>query len=230
MQVSWLLGEEVSTETLVGVQEDSIDVVVELGGDILGEELNLVDHLSSLGALGGGALLGLLVVGFAGLSNGSWLNLGHVEAGSEGTGRGVWVVEQIVEGGRLKVGVLLVHLGDHDWGHGALALESGLLGNLIVRHLGADGGGELGGADEGHNVRVVLEDKHLLVGGGFIIDGRSNFDNGTSLQVWELNLKGKSVEGLSGEVSKLELVGVVIELEHLKDLGNDIEIFALLGS
>jgi len=73
--------------------------------------------------------------------------------------------------------VLLVNLGDNDWGHGALALEGSFLGNLIISDLGAHGGGELGGADESHDVGVVLQDKNFLGGGGFIIDGRSDFDN-----------------------------------------------------
>ena len=86
MEVSWLLGEEASTETLVGVQEDSVDVVVELSGDILGEELDLVDHVTALGSLSGGGLLGLLVVDLASLGSVSWLDLGNIEAGSEGGG------------------------------------------------------------------------------------------------------------------------------------------------
>ena len=76
--------------------------------------------------------------------------------------------------------MLLVNLGDNDWGHGALGFEGGLLSNFVVRDLGGNGGGELGGADESHDVGVVLEDKNFFVGGGFIIDGRSNLDNGSS--------------------------------------------------
>ena len=57
VEVGGFLWEEVGTESLVGVEEDSVDVVVELSGDILGQELDLVDHVTSLGALGGGALL-----------------------------------------------------------------------------------------------------------------------------------------------------------------------------
>ena len=61
MQVSGLLLEEVGSESLVGVEEDSVDVVVELGAHVLGQELDLPDHVSALGSLGGGALLVLLV-------------------------------------------------------------------------------------------------------------------------------------------------------------------------
>ena len=53
VKVSWFLGEEVSSETLMSVQENSVDIVVELSRNILGKELNLIDHLSSLGTLGG---------------------------------------------------------------------------------------------------------------------------------------------------------------------------------
>ena len=48
--------------------------------------------------------------------------------------------------------------------------------------------------------------------------------------MWELDLECKGVESLSGEVSELQFIGVVIKFEYLEDLGNDIEIFALLGS
>ena len=89
MEVGGLHWEEVGTETLVGVEEHSVDIVVELGGDILDEELNLVDQITAL-SLGGGSLLALLVVGLDAIDNISWLNLGHVEAGSEGGGAAVW--------------------------------------------------------------------------------------------------------------------------------------------
>lgn len=86
VKISWSLGEEVGTETLVGVEEDSVDVVVELGGNILGEELNLVDQITTLGSLGGGSLSRLSVVGLDGIVDGTWLNSGDIEAGSEGRG------------------------------------------------------------------------------------------------------------------------------------------------
>ena len=44
--------EEVSSETIVGVEKDTVGVVVELGGDILDEELDLVDGVcAALGSL-----------------------------------------------------------------------------------------------------------------------------------------------------------------------------------
>ena len=52
----------VENETVMGVEEDSVGVVVELGGDILDEELNLVDGVGvALLSLEAGGLLGLLV-------------------------------------------------------------------------------------------------------------------------------------------------------------------------
>lgn len=55
--------EEVGTETVVGVEEDLVGVGVELGGDVLNEEGNLVDGVGvALLALEAGGLLGLLVV------------------------------------------------------------------------------------------------------------------------------------------------------------------------
>ena len=58
MEVGGLLGEETGTETLVGVQQHSVYVVVELGRHVLHEELHLVDQVGSLGALARGGLLG----------------------------------------------------------------------------------------------------------------------------------------------------------------------------
>lgn len=85
MEVGGLLGEEVGAKTLVGVEEDSVDIIIELSGNILDEELHLVDNVS-LSGLGRRNLLGLLVVDLAGINSVSGLNLGHVEAGSEGGG------------------------------------------------------------------------------------------------------------------------------------------------
>ena len=49
MEVGWLGGEEVGSETLVGVEEDSVDIIIELSGNILDEELHLVDNVSLSG-------------------------------------------------------------------------------------------------------------------------------------------------------------------------------------
>lgn len=58
MEVGSFLGEEVLSETFVGVEKDLVDVVAELGADILGKELNLIDQVSSFRSLGGRGLLG----------------------------------------------------------------------------------------------------------------------------------------------------------------------------
>ena len=47
--------------------------------------------------------------------------------------------------------------------------------------------------------------------------------------MWELELESKGVEDLTGGISELELVGVLVELEDLEDLGNDIEVTGGLG-
>jgi hypothetical protein len=228
VEVSWLGWEEVGTETFVGVEKDSVNVVIELGGNILDEELNLVDKFASL-TFGGRDLLGLFVVGFDALLNITWLNLGNVEAGSESGGRIIWGVEEIVERGGWEVLMFLLDVGEDDWGHADFALEGGLLGVLLIRDFLAESGGKLGRADESHDVRVVLEDEHLLVEGGLVVSGRSNLDNGALSQVWEFELEGKSVEGLARGISELKFVGVLIELKDLEDLSNDVKITVRFG-
>lgn len=229
-QWNWLVREEVGAKTLVGVEQDSVDVVVELGGHVLGEELHLPHHVSALLHLGrSDALLSLLVPHSDGIGHVAWLDSGNVEASSEGVDGVVWVVEQIVEGGVAEVLVLLVDLGQHDWGHGDLGLEGSLLGVLLVGDLG-QASSQFGGVDEGHDVRVVLEEEHVLLV-GLIDSHRSDSNNGSLSQVWELELESEGVEGLSGVVSELELVGVLVELEDLQDLHNHVEVVALvLGS
>jgi len=58
VEVGSFLGEEVLSETFVGVEKDLVDVVAELGADILGKELNLIDQVSSFRSLCGRGLLG----------------------------------------------------------------------------------------------------------------------------------------------------------------------------
>jgi hypothetical protein len=82
--VSWGV-EEVSTKTIVSVEEDSVGIVVELSGNILNEELKLVDGVGvALGTLEGRGLLGLLVVALGPLLYIGGLNLGNVELSAEG--------------------------------------------------------------------------------------------------------------------------------------------------
>ena len=58
MEVGSFLLEEVSTETFVGIEKDFIDIVVVLGGNILGKELNLIDVISTFRSLGRRSFLG----------------------------------------------------------------------------------------------------------------------------------------------------------------------------
>ena len=44
----------------------------------------------------------------------------------------------------------------------------------------------------------------------------------------ELDLESKSVENFVGTILQFELIGVLIKLENLEDLGNNIEIFLFL--
>lgn len=160
----------------------------------------------------------------------SWLDLGDVEADSEGGGASVWVVEEVVEGGGVETAVFLVDFGEDDWGHSEFALESSFLVRSVIGDLAADGGGELGGADEGHDVGEMLEDEDLF-GGGNIVGSGSDFDNGSSFQVWEFQLEGQAVVSLTGLILEFELVGVFVKLENLEDLSDNVEIFFLfLGS
>lgn len=132
-----------------------------------------------------------------------------------------------MEAGHWEAGMLGGNLGEDDWGHGNWSLEGFVLVALIVRDLGADLGSPLGGGDESHDVGVVLEDQNFLVGSaGGIVGGGSDLDDGSSFEMWELDFEGKDVDGGTGKISELELVGVVIKLENLNDLGNNIEIFA----
>jgi len=127
-----------------------------------------------------------------------------------------------VESGNRKGLMLLVDLSQNDGGE-ATVLYLSLLLSLVVVDLGANGVSELGGADESHDVRVVLEDQNLL-GGGLVISCGSDLDNGSLFEVGELNPESEGIESGTGGILQLELVGVVIKLEHLEDLGNDIEV------
>ena len=146
----------------MGVQKNSVDIIVELGGDILGKELNLIDEFSGFGSLGGGGLLVLSVIDSNSVVDVSWLNSGNVEAGSESVGGIIWGVEEIVKRCALEGSVFLVNLGKDNWSHADSRLELGLLGGVFVIDSG-DGGSKLGGVDESHDVRVVLENKDSLL-------------------------------------------------------------------
>jgi len=223
-EVGGLLGEEVGTETLVGVEEDAVDVVVGLGAHILDEELNLVDEITTLDGLGRAGLLGRLGVSLDAVLHVSGLDLGHIEAGTESGNRVIRLVEELLESRERERLVLLVDFGEDDGGETVSGLEASLLVGLIIRDLGGHAGGELAGADESHDVRIVLKNEDLLVDGGLIVSARSNLDDASLLEVGELDLESKRVEGGTGGIVKLQLVGVLIELEDLEHLGDDIEV------
>lgn len=111
--------EEVSSETFMGVEKNFIDIGVVLGANILGEELNLIDHVSTFIIASIGSFLGLLVIHFAGISSGSWFNSSNVEADSESVCLG-WglAVEKIVKGAGWESSVFLVNLGEDNWSSG----------------------------------------------------------------------------------------------------------------
>jgi len=136
VQVHWFLSEEVGTETFVGVEKDSVDVIIELGRDVLGQELNLIDQVGSLGLFGRSGLSGLSVVGFDSLLNIAWFNFSDIEAGSEGGVEVVRAVEEIVEGSCLQVLMFLVNFGQDDWGHADGALKSSSLSLSLIGNLG----------------------------------------------------------------------------------------------
>lgn len=157
MEVGSFLLEEVSTETLVGVEKDLINTVAVLSADILGKELNLIDQISTFRSLSGRGFLGLFVIQFAGLINISWFNSGDVEANSESVSGIIRAVEKIVEGAGSETGVFLVNLGEDDW---SVSFKSTGISTAVL-NLG-EGGSEFGRADVGHNVRVVLKDQNFL--------------------------------------------------------------------
>ena len=74
----------------------------------------------------------------------------------------------------------------------------------------------------------MLEDQAVLVSAGCVVGSRSDLNDGSGFQMWELDLESKDVVGSSGHVSEFDLVGVVIELEHLSDLSDDIEVTRFL--
>jgi hypothetical protein len=80
-----------------------------------------------------------------------------------------------------------------------------------------------GGANMAHNVGVVLEDQNFLGGGG-ADSGRSDSNDGSVFEMWELGVKGKGVVNTSGGILKLKFTVVLINTEHLDNFSVDIEI------
>jgi hypothetical protein len=125
----------------VGVEQHSVVIVVELGGDILHKELHLVDEVACcLGSLGGGCLACLFVVRLDPFFYVNWLDLGHIESGSEG---GllcqfwvvVTVVEQLLQGGGGQVLPFLVYFSEDDCVHHDILLKGLLFSLLVIGHL-----------------------------------------------------------------------------------------------
>lgn len=75
----------------------------------------------------------------------------------------------------------------------------------------------------------MLEDENLLVLGSLIISSRSNSNNGSLSDVWELKFQSKNVESLTRLISDFKLVGVVIKIEYLKNLGDNIKVGGLFS-
>ena len=74
-----------------------------------------------------------------------------------------------------------------------------------------------------HNVGVVLEDQNFL-GRGSADSGRSDSNDGSVFEMWELGIKGKGVVNTSGGILKLKFTVVLINTEHLDNFSVDIEI------
>jgi hypothetical protein len=148
-------------KVLKGVEEDSVEIVVELGGNILGEELNLVDVVTILGSVCGGWLSAILVPHLDSIRNISWFNSSDVEGGSEGVGAVIWWMKQIVQGGGLKTLILSINFGQDEWS-GAEVSSQGFSLSLGLVVDSSQGGTDLGGGDESHDVGVVLEHEDFL--------------------------------------------------------------------
>ena len=197
--------EEFGTETVVRVVEESVLVVRVHGGGVLAQELGLpVVHL------GGGAVL----------------NGGDLNVDSEGvSGEGVGSVEEISEGGKGHVGEFTGDGGDNDSSGGIGTGKVGLVGGLVLSGVNlGEAGGSLGSTDEGADVGVVALAEDVLVSGLVGGDG-SDVDGLSVSEVGELQLGAEGVPGVTGVISKSELVGVFIELVDLSDFSLDIKVF-----
>jgi len=220
--------EEVSTKTIVSVEEDSVGIVVELSRNILNEELELVDGIGvALSTLEGRGLLGLLVVALGPLLNIGGLNLGNVELSAEGilvldVLISLNVVEEILEWVNRETGVLLVDLSND----GGIDTCKGSPIDLLIRNLASDFLGKLGSSREGKDVGIVAEEEDLLGGWGLVVGNWSDTDHISCSDMRELELKSENVPGVLawGSISESELVGVLIELEDMANLSNNIEV------
>jgi hypothetical protein len=200
------ISEELSTETVVRVVQKSVLVVSVHGGGILAEELSLeVVHLSG----------------------GSVLNGGDLDVDSEGvSGKSLGSVEEISERGGLHVGEFGGDLGDNDGVRSVGAGKVSLISSGIVGDLGEVSGG-LRSVNESADVGVVRLAENVL-GTGLVGGDGSDVDGVSRSEVGELQLGAEGVPGVTGVISKSDLVGVFIELVDLGDSSLDIKV--LTGS
>jgi hypothetical protein len=202
------VSEEFSTHTGVRVVEESVLVVGVHGGGILAEELSLeVVHL------GGGSVL-----------NGSDLNVD-----SEGvTGESLGSVEEISERGNGHTGEFAGDLRDDDGVRSVASGKVSFISGVVVGNLGEVSSG-LRSVNEGADVRVVALAEDVLAS-GLVGGDRSNVDGVSTSEVGELQLGAEGVPGVTGVISKSDLVGVFIELVDLSDFTLNIEVFTSSGS
>jgi hypothetical protein len=219
------LTEEGGTKALVGLNKNAILVRVARGGGVLAEEGYLPDKVA-LSALGRRGLLGLLVENADEISDDTF-NLDDVEHDAvSATREGSLIVEEVVEGGLGKSGVLLVDLGDNN-GVGGDGLQE--LGDIVLPVIGGrlgDGTEKLGGLVEREDVGVVGESEDLFVGAGLVAGGRTDVHNLAGAEVGELQLESKHVPSI-GTISNLELVGVFVHLVDGEDFDDNVEILLL---
>jgi hypothetical protein len=201
------VSEEFSTETVVRVVEESVLVVGVHGGGILAEELSLeVVHL------GGGSVL----------------NGGDLDVDSEGvTGESLGSVEEISERGNGHTGEFGGDLRDDNGVRSVGSGEVGLISGVVVGNLSKVSSG-LRSVNEGADVGVVALAEDVLVSGLVGGDG-SDVDGVSRSEVGELQLGAEGVPGVTGVISKSDLVGVFIELVDLGDSSLDIEVFTSSG-
>ena len=60
-----------------------------------------------------------------------------------------------------------------------------------------------------------------------IVRGRSNSNNRSGSNMWELQFNGKGVVNCTGIILKFKFVSVLVEFENLEDFSVDIKIFIL---
>lgn len=132
-------------------------------------------------------------------------------------------MEEFIQSGVLETGVLGSDFRDGNGvSGGGLGELSGVL-LLILSDLG-ETLGDLAGANEGGDVRVVAEGEHVLAGGGLIPSGGSHAHGLADGEVGELELESNSVPGGVGRVSQSQLVGEFVELVNVSDSSVDVEV------